>query len=358
MALTGQLSDMSLAEWIEFFCNQRKTGRLKVDYQRGHGVFFIKNGELVDAKVGALSGVEAVYFALTLPNAAFDFIADFEPPRRTIHQSWKQVVLEGLHRLDEGHLPNEADAFSGNEQLNSADAETPPHATKANGESLPNTASIESDGAYTTAVPLSQMVEGANRGGARKNSMIVGAVVACVVLVCAVAAIPLSSRFRGGKDSTASSSAVTSSAPTSSSNNSSNPNESSASSVPEASPTEAPPADSAASVEAIAVSATLAARREREDRESAARAARARKAEVLANNTESSPKASATPASAGPKSVRVSVAYDEGGRVTQASIAGSSPGAEAYAGTAVRIARGRRFPAGKAGSTIVTIPIN
>src|ERR1043165_1078495 len=70
MALTGQLSDMSLAELIEFFCNQRKTGRLKIDYPRGHSVFFIKDGELVDAKVGALSGAEAVYFSLTLPNAA------------------------------------------------------------------------------------------------------------------------------------------------------------------------------------------------------------------------------------------------------------------------------------------------
>ena len=50
--------------------------------------------------------------------------------------------------------------------------------------------------------------------------------------------------------------------------------------------------------------------------------------------------------------------YDEAGRVTQASVAGSTPGAEAYGGTAVRIARGRRFPAGKAGSTVVTIPVN
>jgi TonB family protein len=61
---------------------------------------------------------------------------------------------------------------------------------------------------------------------------------------------------------------------------------------------------------------------------------------------------------AGPKSVRVSVTYDEAGRVTQASIAGATPGAEAYGGTAVRIARGRRFPAGKPGSTVVTIPVN
>src|SRR5215208_6544529 len=111
MALTGQLSDMSLAELIEFFCNQRKTGRLKIDYQRGHSVFFIKEGELVDAKVGALSGAEAVYFSLTLPNAAFDFSPDVQATRRTIHNAWTQVVLEGLRRLDEGLSPTEADAF-------------------------------------------------------------------------------------------------------------------------------------------------------------------------------------------------------------------------------------------------------
>src|SRR5215203_1775973 len=111
MALTGQLSDMSLAELIEFFCNQRKTGRLKIDYQRGHSVFFIKEGELVDAKVGALSGSEAVYFSLTLPNAAFDFSPDVQATRRTIHNAWTQVVLEGLRRLDEGVSPTEADAF-------------------------------------------------------------------------------------------------------------------------------------------------------------------------------------------------------------------------------------------------------
>src|SRR5947209_19117480 len=113
MALTGQLSDMSLAELIEFFCNQRKTGRLKIDYPRGHSVFFIREGELVDARVGALAGADAVYFSLTLPNAAFDFSPDVLPERRTIREPWTQVVLEGLRRLDEGLSPKESDAFSG-----------------------------------------------------------------------------------------------------------------------------------------------------------------------------------------------------------------------------------------------------
>src|ERR1700755_2096882 len=113
MELTGQLSDMSLAELIEFFCNQRKTGRLKIDYPRGHSVFFIKEGELVDAKGGALSGVGAGYFSLPLPSAAFDFSPDVEASRRTINEKWTQVVLEGLRRLDEGLSPTELDGFGG-----------------------------------------------------------------------------------------------------------------------------------------------------------------------------------------------------------------------------------------------------
>jgi hypothetical protein len=53
--------------------------------------------------------------------------------------------------------------------------------------------------------------------------------------------------------------------------------------------------------------------------------------------------------SAGAKKVTVQVTYDENGRVTQAS------GGDA---TALRIARQKRFPAGKAGSATITIPIN
>ncbi len=58
---------------------------------------------------------------------------------------------------------------------------------------------------------------------------------------------------------------------------------------------------------------------------------------------EQSPQANAL------KRVTVQVTYDENGRVTQAS------GGDA---TALRIARQKRFPAGKAGSATVTIPIN
>src|SRR5215213_3476982 len=108
MALTGHLSDLSLSELIEFFCNQRKSGRLKVLYPKGAGYFYLQAGSVVDARIGVLHGIDAVYYALTLPNAEFEFSADVEAGSRTINQPWTQVVLEGLRRLDENIAPSVA----------------------------------------------------------------------------------------------------------------------------------------------------------------------------------------------------------------------------------------------------------
>src|SRR5215213_6563064 len=108
MALTGHLSDLSLSELIDFFCNQRKSGRLKVLYPQGAGYFFLQAGSVVDARIGMLHGIDAVYYALTLPNAEFEFSADTEAKNRTINQPWTQVVLEGLRRLDENISPGVA----------------------------------------------------------------------------------------------------------------------------------------------------------------------------------------------------------------------------------------------------------
>src|SRR6266478_5570974 len=105
MPLTGELSDLSLAELIEFFCNQRKTGRLKVVYSSGPGYFYLQAGLVVHARLGSLRGIEAVYYALTLPNASFTFSPALEAPEHTINQPWTSVVLEGLRRMDEGIEP-------------------------------------------------------------------------------------------------------------------------------------------------------------------------------------------------------------------------------------------------------------
>jgi len=354
MAFTGQLNDLALSELIEFFCNQRKTGRLKVDYALAPGVFFIKDGDLVDAKVGALNGTEAVFFALTLPSASFDFSAGMQSSRRTINDSWASVVLEGLRRIDEGIMPDASQAFATEEEIDEATIEYLNCMESAKEETAKGaTKETDADARDNSfPLPMSQTLEATSGDGSKKKFVVAG-VAAALVLAVVVAAVPLSRRF---SRSSASSTPAPAAAP-STADAANAPGDNSAAASPAA--TVDPDAATAATETAAAEAAARDARRERE-----ARLERQRKLEAKRDAAQASTEANATdaaapkPAATGPKSVRVSVSYDEAGRVTQTSVVGSSPGAEAYASTAVRVARGRRFPAGKAGSAVVTIPIN
>ncbi|PYS73801.1 MAG: hypothetical protein DMF69_03715 [Acidobacteria bacterium] len=292
MALTGHLSDLSLSELIEFFCNQRKSGRLKVLYPQGAGYFYLQAGSVVDARIGVLRGIDAVYFALTLPNAEFEFSADAESLERTINQPWTQVVLEGLRRLDENISPGVA--FPPNYVHDSDELETPtvpeptPEAHKSFAPQLFGFATSES------------------KGG--RKPFFVGAIV--VAVIGSVAAIGVPAGWYHRKPA---------------------PPEV----VTQPEPTTTEP-------EVATEDAAAAAKRQRE------RDKKARDARAVENAGNLAP-APAPETKPGAKRVVVTVTYDESGRVTQAS------GGDA---NALRIARQKRFPPGKAGSATVAIPIN
>jgi hypothetical protein len=316
MALTGHLSDLSLSELIEFFCNQRKTGLLKVLYPQGPGHFYLQQGSVVDARVGVLRGIDAVYFALTLPNAKFEFSGSVEANERTINQPWTQVVLEGLRRLDEGIAP-----ASGFPLDDARDAIT----------------DDEADHSFTELkslrVPPFLSFMGTEGLGKRK-ALIGGAVAFALIASVAVIGVP-AGWYNRSKAVVASSEVSTPSAP-----------QASAAVVSEAAPETSESTDQNND-------AALAAKRQHDKEKAKLREEKAATAMLNKTPATSVPTAPVSVASEaskpGPKKVAVTVTYDESGRVTQAS------GGDA---TALRIARQKRFPAGKAGSTTITIPIN
>lgn len=353
MALTGELSDLSLAELIEFFCNQRKTGRLKVVYPIGSGYFYLQTGSVVHARIGVLRGIEAVFCALTLPNASFTFSPAFEPPEQTINQPWTSVVLEGLRRMDEGiEAPNpfpEQDSSSlevstaepvvtvtGREEIVFDDS----HETKKTAIDLPVSVPEETSGF---------LGEAGDESSWRRKPWTFGAVMVAVALLLAVIGVPWGMYARSKAAKLAAETRTTQAANA----------ESATLSVP--AKTDSPaPLTTEATVPAVesADEADLQAKRQREAR-ARERAKVQESASAIAGNTL--PEAKETPVtsnlnSAKPqpstlseRKVTVQVTYDENGRVTQAS------GGDA---NALRIARQKRFPAGKAGSATVTIPIN
>jgi hypothetical protein len=308
MALTGHLSDLSLSELIEFFCNQRKSGRLKVLYPKGPGFFYLHAGSVVDARIGVLHGIEAVYYALTLPNAEFEFSVDAEANQRTINQPWTQVVLEGLRRLDENIAPGVA---------------FPPDYVAEPDELA--TAPVESSSDVERSFAPAFLSFG-KESMSRRKPLFIGAIVVAVLGSVAVIGVP-AGWYRSKQAAAAPAAETVTQAP-----------------APQNTQAETPAQPLATTeTQPTAEDPEVAARRQRE-REKKARELAARNAE---NPTTPVPQPEGV--KPGAKRVVVTVTYDESGRVTQAS------GGDA---NALRIARQKRFPPGKGGSATISIPLN
>jgi hypothetical protein len=94
VVLTGHLDEYPLPELIRRLRVQRKSGRLRVEYADGPGSFFFEDGQMVDAHLGDLRGVEALYAALALPNASFNFNPLVRPPERNIDRQGQQFIRD------------------------------------------------------------------------------------------------------------------------------------------------------------------------------------------------------------------------------------------------------------------------
>jgi hypothetical protein len=415
MSLKGELTDLSLAELIEFFCNQRKTGRLTVSYPHAPAYFYLHSGSVVHASVGSLRGIDAVYYALTQSNASFNFSTAYEAPDHTINQPWTSVVLEGLRRMDEGIKPHNPFPETFEPVAHQATAEVPEtlvvppvvdYPTVVDQPSLiQSTPEISHGPVEPPAVVVSQPVApvqvleppppihakasepvAKKEEGVKPKDEVVfdrpkqpverppvsdaflastqtaskfssgpwkfAAVFAALVLIIAGVAVPWAWRVRGKAPKPAEQQTQAMNESTAQPQTSAG-TESSQTAVTDVSPDQSTDAANAAPANAEAVDA---ARREREARarEEARLKAKAAESTQPATTTSTQPTPGASSASAaqpasGAKKAVVQVTYDENGRVTGAS--GNDP-------TALRIARQKRFPPGKAGSATLTIPIN
>lgn len=359
MALSGELSDLSLAELIEFFGNLRKTGRLKVEFAEGPGLFYFREGNLVDAQVGHRVGPEAVYHALSMPNAAFDFNPRVYASRQTINEPWMRLVLEGLRRVDEGIPPEHINT---EDEQQSGEAESKFHQTAGEPSISEVVAYMDDlyrleDGTWAitsaadpshqainkpdqaTVLPLSTTTARASAGHRRRFALFaaIGA-----FLVCGTAVGALTNWFGKGKASTAS--PIT------------------AGQLPVVQ-TGANTSQSALS-ESNANLGNIVAGNSSSEQQTATSEKRA--ASALKANAAAARSGALTPASkeerpataTGSKTVMVQVTVNEDGRVSQASVSNSRPGMESYEATALRIARQRRYPAGKSGVISVPVKIN
>jgi hypothetical protein len=108
VVLTGHLNNYPLPDLIGILRHQRKSGRLLIEYAKGPATFFFHNGELVDARLNELSGLQAIVVAMAQPEAAFNFNPLIQTSRRSIEPSLQRVVSELLGCWDESALQIDA----------------------------------------------------------------------------------------------------------------------------------------------------------------------------------------------------------------------------------------------------------
>jgi hypothetical protein len=94
VVLTGHLDEQPLPDLIRRLRVLKKSGRLQVEYADAPGAFFFEDGQLVDAQLGSLRGVEALYSALSLGGASFNFNPLVRPPERSIDRQGQQFIRD------------------------------------------------------------------------------------------------------------------------------------------------------------------------------------------------------------------------------------------------------------------------
>ncbi len=113
IALTGHLNEYPLSDLISILRRQRKTGRLLIEYSISPCSLYFVDGDLVDAQLGSMGGLQAVLVALSQPNASFNFNPLIQPPRQSINESSQKVIFELLGCWDEKTIDVEAAPSNG-----------------------------------------------------------------------------------------------------------------------------------------------------------------------------------------------------------------------------------------------------
>ena len=313
VVLTGHLSNYPLSDLVGILRHQRKSGRLLIEFPKGPATFFFQNGELIDARMNDLTGLQAICVALAEPDASFNFNPLIMSPRRTIEPSFQRAVAELFGCWDESALQIESTVTPA-----SLEGAT----IKADGNGSRTLTGRRSEPLALPAGPSAPVQ--------RRSLLLISAVIVMVGLLTLIA---VTGGFTRSEVATA------------------------APATPAAVPAQAP-APGMAPVGGL--TETLVHK--------PAPAAAAKTQHVLSERkqekqTEPEPQTQGAPAAAAPEAAQSAQAVKvvmqiENGRVLKASIANHKAGMDSYEALALRIARQRRYPATHTGGETVTINVD
>ena len=342
LILTGHLKEYPLSDVFGILRHQRKTGRLLIEYPAAACAFFFKDGELVDARMGAMEGLQAVLLATNMPDSPFNFNPLIQPSAHSVNNSLRKLALEMIGGCldDEVILNSEAERkapVAESVNANEAVSDVPRFQRRV----LPG---------ESTPPPPAPVVGNSDRISTR-NRVLISA--GAVLLLCVIAPVVALTDVFGGKPA---------------------PPPAAGRPVPDEAAGEAPaPAESILGAHGLSelVHGDLQPAGVVLPREKARQPPRAPapkksgatvdvSAESLPSSAVPDKKADPPPAKeaapAGDPTI-TGVTRVEDGRVVEAYVANRRPGMEAFEASALRAARRRQFPSGTKGNEKVQIKV-
>jgi hypothetical protein len=310
VVLTGHLSNYPLSDLVGILRHQRKSGRLLIEYSKGPATFFFQNGELIDARMNDLIGLQAICVALAEPDASFNFNPLIQSPRRTIDPSLQRAVSELFGCWDESALQIESTPASPSLEGSNSSSDGTPSRT------LPG-----------RRTELLALPPGPTLLVQRRSVFLIAAAVVIVIGLSTVIAV--TGGFKSNEAAeTLNHQTQTQPAPV------------------------AEPVEIAKAAVATAVKSNRSATERKEDR----RSKHEEKSDSEPVADPEPPKATTEAEQSSPQAIQV-VMQIENGRVLKASIANHRPGMDGYEALALRIARQRRYPKTLTGGETVTISV-
>ena len=100
------LRDHGILDLIGTLSSQGETGRLQITTGMTEGALFFDKGQLVDARVGKLTGFQAINAVASIPDATFSFDPSIAPPVQSSITPSERLLLKdffGIDAVERGH---------------------------------------------------------------------------------------------------------------------------------------------------------------------------------------------------------------------------------------------------------------
>ncbi len=104
VVFAGALSFISMPDIFQTLGSNTSTGRLQItsQYSPNPGVVYFENGEPINATMGPINGLNAVYALFGWSEGKFEFFEEKVRIGRVIKNSRMQIILDALRMLDDG----------------------------------------------------------------------------------------------------------------------------------------------------------------------------------------------------------------------------------------------------------------